>query len=115
MPLKVNEKDLQKEILDYLQKVLGIFCWRNNTGAFYKNNHFYRFGKPGASDIIGILPDGKFLAIEVKRPHGKLKPDQRMFLDEIGCNGGVAIVARSLDDVVSGLDNKSYQQVKSIN
>jgi hypothetical protein len=54
---------------------------------------------PGVADILGILKDGRFLAIEVKSPTGKVPPHQQLFLDEISGRGGVAFVARSVEEV----------------
>lgn len=97
------ETDIQRAILEFLQ-YKGIFCWRNNSGALQdKNGRLVRFGKVGSSDIMGILPDGKFLAIEVKGPKGKLSDHQKEFLDGISKNNGVAIVARSVEEVEQDL------------
>lgn len=53
----------------------------------------------GMPDLIGILPDGRFLAIEVKTAKGKVSDEQFKVIDEINQAGGLAFVARSLDDV----------------
>lgn len=96
------EKDIQKAILEYLQ-LLRIFAWRNNTGAMSGEHHgkkwFMRFGFPGIADILGILPSGRFLAIEVKRPGGKLTLDQVAFKQAVESNGGMYLLAQSIDDV----------------
>ena len=43
----------------------GAFVWRNNTGAFRpRAGGFMRFGYPGSPDVIGILPDGRFIGVE---------------------------------------------------
>lgn len=96
---KVKESDLQKQILDWLAWN-KIFCWRNNTGAFMREGHFYRFGKKGSSDIFA-LKDGKLYAIECKATKGKLSTEQLEFLADVEKNGGVTIVARSLDNVLA--------------
>ncbi len=51
-------------------------------------SQWLRFSWRGAPDLIGQLKDGRILCCEVKRPSGKLRPQ-----------GGVAFVARSVDDV----------------
>lgn len=54
----------------------------------------------GTSDLIGLLvPEGVFLAVEVKSATGRERPAQRMFRELITRSGGLAIVARSVDDV----------------
>jgi hypothetical protein len=62
-------------------------------------SQFLRFGFPGCPDVLGQLRDGRVLACEVKRPSGKTTPEQTAFLDCVNANGGVALVARSADDV----------------
>jgi hypothetical protein len=57
---------------------------------------------PGIPDIIGIWK-GKFLAIEVKTRLGKLSEQQIQKLDEINQAGGLAFVARNIDDVIEQL------------
>jgi len=57
----------------------------------------------GISDILGILPDGRFLAVEVKTKKGRVSPEQQVFLDRINALHGVGFVARSIEDVEKGL------------
>jgi hypothetical protein len=98
----IRESEIVKAILEYL-KLKGIYCFRNNTGAFksvYKGKQrFHRYGEVGSSDIIGITKKGLFLAIEVKRPGGKPTDKQIEFMGHINRNGGIAFVAYSVDDV----------------
>jgi hypothetical protein len=66
--------------LRYLEKA-GIYHWRNSVGSVQiRPGRWYRFGKVGSSDILGCLPGGRFLAVEVKAPGGCLSPEQRQFL-----------------------------------
>jgi hypothetical protein len=69
----------------------------------------------GCSDILGQLKDGRFLAIEVKRPpwtapkddHEK---DQADFLAKVNAANGVAFFATSIDQVAENL--KSALHIK---
>ncbi len=93
--------------LDYLA-ARRIYAWRNNTGAVsipsaHGRDRFIRYGKPGSSDILGIMPDGRFLAVECKTKTGRLTDLQQGFLAEVEARGGVAIVARRVEDVEAGL------------
>jgi hypothetical protein len=47
---------------------------------------------------------GRFLAIEVKRPGNKASPEQQQFIDTINEAGGLAFVARSVEEVERALD-----------
>jgi len=55
--------------------------------------------------LTGGLPDvfhverGRFYAFELKAPRGRVTPLQALCLNRIRAAGGVAVVARSLDDV----------------
>lgn len=98
-----TEKELVNDILDYL-RALGIFAWRQNTGAMKIQNRLVRFGIPGMADIIGVLPNGRFLAIEVKTKGNKPTLYQKDFINRIKTNNGVAIVAYSVEDVKEKLE-----------
>ena len=56
----------------------------------------------GISDIIGIY-QGRPLAIEIKTERGRLSEHQERFLERWKAAGGIAIVARSPNDVVKRL------------
>lgn len=109
--LEPTEMQIVKVILDYLA-LRKIYTWRNNSATmFYSSkgkDYAVRMGKKGSSDIIGLLPNGVFLGIEVKRPKGIVSPDQILFLDHIKQNKGVAFVAYSLDDVIRELKNVGF-------
>ena len=100
------EQDIQKVILDYL-RYKKIFCWKvNNAGIYKKKTGAYiPTGLLGVSDIIGLLPNGLFLAIEVKRPGKEPLDNQKEFLENIRKNNGVGLVAYSVDDVIEFLEN----------
>lgn len=94
-----KESDIQKAILQLLL-AKRIFVWRQNTGTVEVEDRYVSFGARGTSDILGIYPGGRFLAIEVKRPKtGKLSPEQVTFLQKVRKNGGIAMVADSVADV----------------
>lgn len=89
-----------------LAGVLSLLKWhpnvawaaRMNTGAVTLDAaRFVRFGFKGCSDVIGQMKDGRFLAIEVKRPGGKATANQQEFLRKVAANGGVSGVADSIE------------------
>ena len=66
-------------------------------------------GSPGGSDLIGyrrvtVTPEmvgqdvAVFAAVEVKTPRGRIKPEQQQFVDHIRGAGGIAGIARSVDE-----------------
>jgi hypothetical protein len=92
------EAEVLSDVLSYL-RARGIYHWRNNSG--YRGN--VHFGKVGSADILGILEDGRLLAIEVKSMTGVATEDQLIFIAEICKRGGLAFIARSVDDVIGHL------------
>lgn len=105
LALEVLEQSVVREV-DNLLNVYGFYHWRNQTGALKpaKSSRPIHFGKPGSSDFLGIINDGRFLAIECKRPSGGVVSDlQKKFLDEINRRGGVGIVVTSAADCLAQL------------
>lgn len=103
----MKEKDIQKAVLEYFN-MNGFWVWRNNSGAFVlgdKKKRFFRAGFSGISDLIGIAPDGKFIAVEVKRKGGKLTEKQKHFLELVRDMGGYALVVYSIDDAINFIDS----------
>lgn len=100
MERKHPERDIQNAILNFL-RLKRVFCWRQkNTGVFHKSvGRYIPSGMVGVSDIMGVMPDGRFLAIEVKAANGKVSVPQETFLMNVRNNKGLALVARSVDDV----------------
>lgn len=97
-----------KGCLNYL-KMKGIFVWRQNSGSAKIGSRFVRFTSiTGISDIIGICPDGRFLAVECKRTKGGIVSDaQKEFIANIQQRGGVAIVVNSVTSLAEKLkENK---------
>jgi hypothetical protein len=85
---------------------LHIFSWRNNSGAVQIGERFLRYGLKGSADILGVLPSGRFLAIECKAPGGVQSPNQKWFQQKIEINGGVYLLVESaaeLADKLKGL------------
>lgn len=100
-----TETEIVSACLGYLRAHPKV-AWaeRMNSGRFaVKGARWVTFGFKGLSDIIGQLKSGVFLAVEVKRPGEAPTEDQQKFLDIVERNGGLAIVAESVDAVRDGL------------
>ncbi len=67
------ENAVVRACMDQL-RLLGVPHIRNNTGAQVipagpgQRRRFVKYGTAGWPDIIGVLPDGRFLAVECKSP-----------------------------------------------
>lgn len=99
-----DEAALLAAALDLLA-LRGIPALRINAGQLKVGSRLVRLAPAGTSDILAILPpQGRFLAIEVKTPSGRLTADQRAFLEGVRRCGGVAMVVRDLKVLQSVLD-----------
>ena len=98
-----SEAEVLRQVLAWLQ-LQRVPHWRANTGAARLGKRFVRFGPAGQADILGLLPpSGRLLAIEVKRPGGRVRAAQKAFLAAIAAAGGVALVVHSVDELAAGL------------
>jgi hypothetical protein len=92
--------------------------WRNNTGTLYdRQGRPVQFGLcKGSSDLIGfrtvtVTPDmvgqrlAVFAAVEVKSSTGRPTAEQQAFIDTVAGMGGLAGVARSVEDAAAILGN----------
>lgn len=100
---------IKRQICDYLNLFSDrCFFWVTQShGVWDQKRKIFlnmrgRYQIKGVSDIMGIW-DGKPLAIEVKTKTGKLSDHQKIFLAKFQDYGGIAFVARSVEDV------KNYQ------
>jgi hypothetical protein len=108
MAKKTPEGYIKSKCLEYL-RLRHIYAWNNPSGAvMVRPGQFMRFGKKGSSDIIGCLPGGRFLAIEIKAKRGRLSDEQGQFLERIRGLGGIAIVARGFRDIDETLRRGGY-------
>lgn len=101
------ETEFVKQIRDYLH-LCGAVTTRVNSGMNVlknedgSNRRVMLGAKAGTADIIGCYR-GRYFAIEAKVGRNKSTPAQDEFLNSVREAGGIAFVARSLDDVDSYL------------
>lgn len=90
----LTEQQITQQIRQVL-KICRVWHFKNWSGPM-------TFPK-GISDILGCW-QGRMLAIEIKKPGGRISPDQQKFIDTVNAEGGIAFVAWSVDDVVKQLN-----------
>jgi hypothetical protein len=108
---KAPEREVLKAIQEYT-RLTGVTAFRNNTGQYEAApGRWVRYGLcVGSSDLIGyrtltIGPEhigrriAQFVAIECKAPGKNATPEQQEFIFKVRLAGGVAGVARGIDDV----------------
>jgi hypothetical protein len=107
-----RETDLVRACLQLL-RLRGVLAWRVNSGAvageYRGRRRFVKFNTAkGCSDILGILPGGRFLAVECKMPGRKTTPDQAAFLDAVRMAGGLALVVRDVRELQAALVGQGH-------
>lgn len=99
-----SETALQSRIMLECGKQ-GIVLLRNNSGSLPdpKTGRWIKYGvgSPGGSDLIGWNKEGRFCAVEVKVPKGRVRPEQVQFIAAVRRGGGYAGIARSVEDAIS--------------
>lgn len=113
------ENQVTAACMAYLN-LIGAFVWRNNSRTLMVAGKGGRprpmfFGLPGSPDIVGILPGGRFVGVECKRPlgprggtRGSVQSDEQVaFQAECERRGGLYVLARSVDDVISAVEVKA--------
>ena len=106
----MSEQELQQRIRLQLGSS-PVRLWRNNVGALrYERGRLVTYGLcKGSSDLIGLRqvligPEhlgqtlAVFSAIEVKAPKGRLREEQRSFLELVERFGGYSGVATSVEE-----------------
>lgn len=84
----MKEKIIENKIKKYLKSI----------GAYFVKQHGNAFVKSGIPDIL-VCYHGAFIGIEVKNEKNKTTLLQDHNLSEIKKAGGIAVVARSVEDV----------------
>jgi hypothetical protein len=109
----MREIEIQNKIRLAVGQLSDVVIWRNESGVAEHHGRYVRYGLcKGSADLIGILvPQGRFLAFEVKTPRGRLREEQKLFLGLVRRAGGFACVVtsveESLDAIARARDGKS--------
>ena len=96
-----TESLIQNQIRVGLSKA-GHVVFRVNVGKVkMQNGRWFETGVPkGFSDLFGFRPDGRIFFIEVKNEVGKLRPEQKIFIEQMRKRGALAGVARSVEEAM---------------
>lgn len=115
----MKEGHILDEIRLSLGKQADVVLWRNAVvHAEYwdprsgKTIHVHGGLPEGSADLVGILAPGRFLALEVKRPGEKPRPEQVRWLELVRAKGGFAAVVTSGADALDAV-NRARQGLSS--
>jgi hypothetical protein len=91
------ERDVLHEIREALGCEPGLVLWRNAQTGGAIEGRWTRGGLgEGSPDLIGIL-DGRFVALEVKRPGQRAREAQEAWLALVRARGGFAAVVDGVE------------------
>jgi hypothetical protein len=91
----MKENEIVDKIKSYLKGIDGLFFWKQFGGLY---------GQSGLPDIICCYK-GRFVGLEVKTEKGKISVLQEVTLRKIRNAGGVAEVARNVEDAKRIIQN----------
>ena len=97
------ERAIQKSIVAYL-RAIGALVAVTDAGAAYRAGAFFGDAIPaGWPDITGLLPDGRFIGVEVKAPGGRQSAVQKAMEQAIRQRRGIYVLAYGVEDVQEGI------------
>ncbi len=137
MPDIKGSNDLTKHLLVGISEI-GCRAWRNNIGGAYPIQtvkaaigmlcrgdaagclSFLRRarpmifgGLPGLPDIMGIMPGGRLLGVEVKWGNDTQNDDQKVCQSIFDQLGALYIIARDYDDAIAAIRKELQARIGS--
>lgn len=104
------------KLADQYLSTLGCFVIRVNSGAVKAMNRdgsmrFVRFNsQKGCSDRIVCMPDGRFMALELKVGKRKPTPEQVEFLEQVGFRRGYGLCVWNMDQLQDAMRRLGYEK-----
>ena len=107
--LFVSETRVLRACMDVMETHPAVkLWWRQNTGAGQvASGRVVKFSFRGASDLMGVLKGGAFLAVECKATGKHASPEQAAFLDNVSDAGGRSICVDDAGKLLRWLDGVS--------
>jgi hypothetical protein len=105
----MREQEIMNQIMLEVGRRPDVRLWRQNSGVArgLQSDTVIRMGVPGCGDLTGIVTIsgiGIRLEIEVKTEKGRQSEQQIKFGKMVADRGGIYILARSVADAVSQLE-----------
>ena len=108
-----TEHTIQNEIRVALTEN-GYTVFRANVGKVKTaDGRWFDTGLPkGHPDLYGFRPDGKIFYIEVKNANGRVRPEQKQFIETVKARGALAGIARSVEDALDIVRGAKIDEVQ---
>jgi len=110
----VSESQIQNQIRVALGNLPDVRLFRNNVGVAKIKGAFIRYGLTnGSADLIGWITLGppvlpfrvaRFMSLEIKTDTGRLRTDQKLWLQAVRDFGGFAAVVRSPEEALAAVE-----------
>ncbi len=98
----MSETNLMIAIHDAIALTGKCLLWRHNTGG--RGRLRWGLGVGGA-DLIGLVrPSGRWFALEVKTPSGRMSKVQKNWHRAVTDAGGFVACVRSVDEALAALE-----------
>ncbi|WP_048327831.1 VRR-NUC domain-containing protein [Streptococcus dysgalactiae] len=103
-----TESLIQNQIRVGLSRA-GHMVFRANVGKVKTaDGRYFDTGLPkGFSDLFGFKPNGQIFFIEVKNEMGRVRPEQKKFMEVMASRGALVGVARSVEDALKIVNDTS--------
>ena len=119
-----QETIIQRHIMLALSE-MGCLVFRNETSGAWVGKKIHQAGQQvtladarlirfglcvGSSDLVGLTASGRFFAIEVKTKTGRATKEQLNFIEQIKKHGGLAGIARNVEDARGIINDQQDQE-----
>lgn len=84
----MGETRIVNDTVAVLNRLQGVYAWRNNTGAYKRGRRTIKYGDLGSSDILCVY-GGRFFGLEGKSPIGVQSSNQKSWQAKIEAAGGI--------------------------
>jgi hypothetical protein len=96
----LSEQDTTRATIEAVNASDVAIVWRNQSGSVRVRRGYMHLAPKGSPDIVGILRDGRFVGLEMKKPGEKPSSVQEEWRLRFLASGGVAACAYSVEEAL---------------
>jgi hypothetical protein len=99
----MSEQDIVHAAIEAVNASNLALVWRNHSGSVRVRRGYMHLAPKGSPDIVGILCDGRFVGLEMKKPGEKPSAVQEEWRTRFLALGGVAACVHSANETLAVL------------